>query len=126
MGRSGEITGRSKWDCASYAADSRHFIDGVENGYLVLNYQGKQGYEILREIRVDHVRWLMQRLGRLSDAQINAALKASGATAEEQSCFAAAFRSRLQQLAQLLQPGAEPVDTYSRHQRKTVTTTRRR
>ena len=34
----------------------------------------------------------------MSDAQIDAALQASGATPEEQACFGKAFRSRLAQL----------------------------
>jgi hypothetical protein len=99
MGRPAELSGRSKWDCTRYSTDSQHLIDGVDNGFVVFNYQGKQGHEILRNIRVDDVAWLMGRLGKLTDAQIEAALKASGATPEELSCFAPAFRTRLTQLA---------------------------
>ena len=36
--------------------------------------------------------------GKLSDAQIDAALRASGATPDEVACFGKAFRSRLNQL----------------------------
>jgi hypothetical protein len=128
MGRPAEIMGRSKWDCQSYAADSHHFTDGVDNGFVQFNYQGKQGYEILRGIRAEDVRWLMQRLGRLSDAQIESALQASGASAEEQSCFAPAFRSRLQQLLAVSEPSAEghSINTYSRREKKTTTTRRER
>jgi hypothetical protein len=98
MGRPAELTGRSKWDCDRYTADSQHLIDSVDNGFVVFNYQGKQGGEIRKGIRVEDVQWLMQRLGKLSDAQINAALRASGATPEETACFSRAFRNRLDQL----------------------------
>jgi hypothetical protein len=98
MGRSAELTGRSKWDCARYASDSQHLIDGVDNGFVVFNYEGKQGIEIRKGIHVEDVQWLMQRLGKLTDAQIDAALRASGATPDEVACFGKAFRNRLNQL----------------------------
>ena len=127
MGRPAELMGRTKWNCVNYAADSQHFIDGVSNGFIEFNYQGKQGYELLRGIRVEDARWLMQRLGRLSDAQIQAALHASGATAEETACFAPAFRSRLQQLMTVSESSPEIESTsYSRRVKKTTTTHRER
>ena len=98
MGRPAELTDRSKWDCKRYEADSDNFIEGVENGFVVFRYQGKQGEEIRLNIKVDDVQWLMQRLGKLSDAQIDAALAASGANAEEGTCFSKAFRKRLGKL----------------------------
>ena len=127
MGRPAELTGRTKWNCDNYAADSQHFIEAIDNGFVEFNYQGKQGYELRRGIRVDDVRWLMQRLGRLSNAQIEDALKASGATAGELACFAPAFRSRLQKLMALTEPSTESGSTgYSRREKKTTTTRRER
>lgn len=98
MGRPAELMGRSKWDCARYEKDTKTMIEGVDNGFVVFRYQGKQGAEIRHRIKVGDVQWLMERLGKLSDAQIDAALHASGATPEEQACFGKAFRSRLAQL----------------------------
>jgi hypothetical protein len=127
MGRPAELMGRTKWNCAHYAADSQHFIDGVSNGFIEFNYQGKQGYELLRGIRVEDARWLMQRLGHLSDAQIQAALHASGATAEETACFARAFRSRLQQLMSISESSPETESSsYSRRVKKRTITRRER
>ena len=105
--------------CEKYSADTQHIIDGVENGFVVFNHQGKQGHEVGREIKQQDVAWLMQRLGKLSDAQINAALKASGATPEEVSCFSPAFRSRLSQLTAVATatPSSEGSTT------RTITTT---
>jgi hypothetical protein len=98
MGRPAELTGRSKWNCQQYSADSNHLVDGVENGFVVFNYQGKQGADIRKDVRVEDVKWLMERLGKVSDAQIEAALRASGATPEDLACFSKAFRIRLDQL----------------------------
>jgi hypothetical protein len=120
MGRPGELTGRSKWNCNEYVVDSNYFIDGVDNGFVSFNYQGKQGYEVLRGIGLEDVRWLMQRLGKLTDAQIHAALRASGASADEIACFAPAFRSRIQQLIDLTKSGGSA--TVTRRETKTTTT----
>jgi hypothetical protein len=124
MGRAAEITGRSKWDCVRYEADSANLIEGVENGFVVFNYHGKQGHEVLRGIRVEDVQWLMQRLGKLSDAQIDAALQASGATPEEVACFGRAFRSRLGQLMTVSH--SSPEGEVTRTRREIRTTIRKR
>jgi hypothetical protein len=120
MGRPAELSGRSKWDCKRYSADSEHLVDGVDNNFVVFNYQGKQGNQILRNIGVQDVSWVMERLGKLSDAQIEAALKASGATPEEVSCFAPAFRSRLTQLAAVANSKATPGSSTIRTETKTT------
>lgn len=98
MGHPAELMDRSKWDCVRYKKDSDSFIEGVDNGFVVFNHQGKRGEEVRHNIKVDDVQWLMRRLGKLSEAQINTALKASGATAEETACFSEAFRTRLRAL----------------------------
>jgi hypothetical protein len=120
MGRASDISGRSKWDCKLYAADTKYLIEGVENGFVVVNYQGKNGPQVRQGIRLTDVEWLMQRLGRLSDAQIGAALKASGATPEEAACFGQAFRSRL---AQFMSVKDNPPDTTVTRTRREVKTT---
>jgi hypothetical protein len=98
MGRAGQITGRSKWDCKKYDADTKNLVQGAENGFILFSYDGKQSDLVTKGIRQQDVAWFMERMGKLSDAQIDAALKASGATADEASCLGHAFRSRLGQL----------------------------
>lgn len=122
MGRPAELTGRSKWDCTRYSSDTQHLIEGVENDFVIFNYSGKQGREVLRGIKVQDVAWIMERLGKLSDAQIDSALKASGATAEEASCFGPAFRSRLGQLMTVAHAKPSP-DGSSTSRTVTTTTT---
>lgn len=126
MGRPAELSGASKWDCERYSSDTKNLIEGVENGFVVFNFQGKQGTEILKNIRVEDVQWLMQRLGKLSDAQIDAALQASGATPEEKACFASAFKSRLGQLMTVAQQSGTPGDAAVTRTRKETTTTIRK
>lgn len=99
MGRASDITGRSKWDCELYTRDTEHLVQGVDNGFVVLNYNGKSSAQVLQNIRVEDVVWLVSRLGKLSDAQIASALRTSGATEDETACFAKAFRARLDKLA---------------------------
>lgn len=98
MGRTGDMTHRSKWDCKAYTDDSQHFINGVEDGYVSFSYAGKARDQVTNNVKVEDVKWFVSRIGKLSDAQIAAALDASGATAEEKSCFIPAFRKRLGQL----------------------------
>jgi hypothetical protein len=44
---------------------------------------------------------LMQYLGRITDAQIRTGLLVSGASREEQDCFAGAIRKRIERLRQV-------------------------
>jgi hypothetical protein len=118
MGRAADFSGRSKWDCRKYAHDTNNLIEGVDNGFVVFNYEGKQSHQVLRGIKVEHVQWIMERLGKLSDAQIDAALRASGATPDEIGCFSKAFRSRLQQLGSVTH--APPEGIRSRTTRTTI------
>ncbi|HUS07138.1 MAG TPA: hypothetical protein VMZ52_12605 [Bryobacteraceae bacterium] len=99
MGKSGEIGGHSKWECAPFAAQTDHLIEGVADGYVSFNYTGKSADQVANNIRVEDVQWFMRRMGKLSDAQIRAALEASGATPEEIACFTASLRKRLDMLA---------------------------
>jgi hypothetical protein len=47
---------------------------------------------------VEDVRWLCRYLGRITDAQIRAALDASGASPDERDRFARALHRRIDQL----------------------------
>ena len=50
----------------------------------------------------------MRTLGRLTDAQIEAAVAASGGTPEEIACFTAALRRRLDHLQAVTAPAPVP------------------
>lgn len=101
MGKWGGITRRSKWDCKGYTSDNKLFIKGVHGDKVEFGYEGKLTHDVRNGVTVENVRWLMQRLGRLTDDQLRAAMKASGATEDETSCFVPAVRERLNRLSQI-------------------------
>jgi hypothetical protein len=99
MGAWGDKTGQTDWRCEDYTKQSASFVKGVNNkGRVEFGYEGhiRDGFQT--DIRPSDVRWLMKYLGQITDAQLRAALKASGATEEEQSCFTSAIRGRMEAL----------------------------
>lgn len=120
MGRSGEISFHSKWECPAYTEQSGSLIDSVEGGFVKLNYQGKSADQVSNNVRVDDVKWFVDRMGKLSDAQVRDALLASGANADDATCFTNAFRKRLNLLASAASGGT---GTVTRTITKTTTTT---
>jgi hypothetical protein len=98
MGKWGNIFTRSKWDCEGFAGQSDEFIREIDGSEVQFGFNGQHDNEFRDDITVADVRWLMQYLGRLTDAQIRAGLRASGANVHEQRCFSRALRSRIAQL----------------------------
>jgi hypothetical protein len=99
MGKWGNIATRGKWDCEGYKQQTRQFVKGVDhNGMVGFGYQGKHTDKIAEAIRVSDVQWLLTYLGAISDDQIRAGLRASGANEHEQECFTSSLRSRIEQL----------------------------
>ena len=98
MGKWGNFFRRAKWDCKGYEDQSNELIKGVKNGMVEWAYSGQHTESIKDNISVTDVKWLMGYLGKLSDAQIRAALQASGATTSEVSCFSRAVRERITRL----------------------------
>ncbi len=101
MGKWGGIFRRAKWDCDGYAGQSDDFVKGVKNGVVEFGYAGQHTETIKDGIPLAHVQWLLTYLGRLSDAQIRAALRASGASPGDEECFTRAVRSRISRLQAL-------------------------
>jgi hypothetical protein len=101
MGRWGSTTGQTDWRCEDFTAQTGGFVKGVKEGRVVFGYEGNinQGFE--NNIPPTHVAWLLQYLGRITDAQLLAGLKASGGTDAEADCFVRALRSRIDQLRSL-------------------------
>ncbi len=100
MGRWGSgVSGQTDWRCEDYAAQTPGFIKGVQNGHVVFGWEGEINEGFRTGIPAAHVTWFMQYLGRITDAQINDALKAAGGTDAEADCFTRALRARIRQLA---------------------------
>jgi hypothetical protein len=98
MGKWGGVLRREKWDADGFMDQSDDFIKGVKNGMVEFGYSGQHTESIKDGIPVEHVRWIASVLAQLSDAQIESALKASGASTSETQTFATALRVRLNRM----------------------------
>jgi hypothetical protein len=98
MGKWGGYFTREKWDCKGFADQTKDFVKGAKNGAVEFGYSGQRTSDVREGISVADVRWLIQYVGRISNAQVRAGLKAAGATPEEVECFTAALRDRINQL----------------------------
>lgn len=101
MGKWGGFFSREKWDCKGFTSQTPHFTRGVKNGVVEFGYSGQHTHDIRADIRVSDVQWIMQYLGRITDEQLRAGLRAAGAQPEEVVCFTRALRDRLNQLSQV-------------------------
>ena len=100
LGRWGSVVQRGRWDCEGFAAESETLVQGIDGEYVRFGYSGQRTADIADGIRITDVEWLLERLGRLSDSQIAAAVAASGGTPDEVTCFTRALRTRLTSLAE--------------------------
>jgi hypothetical protein len=92
---------RNKWDCAGYTEQTAEFVRGMqEDGTIEWGYVGTNS-EVRQGITRGDVRWLLRYLGRISDRQLDAALRASGATQKETHCFRSAVRRRIEALKEV-------------------------
>lgn len=99
MGRWGAtIVTRGRWDTAGFAAQTPEFVTGTVGDSVRFGYAGQRTSDASAEITVSEVQWLCRYLGQLTDAQIEAALAASGATPDEIQSFRSSLRSRIEQL----------------------------
>jgi hypothetical protein len=99
MGRWSSTAGLdSNWDCAAYTGQTPQFVKGVARGSVEFGWEGYINQGFRTGIPPAHVRWLMRYLGRITDAQLAAALQAAGANPTETECFAKALRARIEEL----------------------------
>jgi len=89
---------RGRWDPDAFAAQTPHFITGVNEGRVQWGYQGQRTADLVEGITVDDVRWFDRRAQALSDDHLRAALIASGANSEETEAFTTLLRERLDQI----------------------------
>ena len=97
----GGFPGRSNWRCAEFSAQSGGFVQKVEPRQVVFQYDGAVNAGFRTGIPPSHVAWLMQYLGRVSDPQLRAGFKASGAADNDADCFAGALRVRIEELRKI-------------------------
>jgi hypothetical protein len=111
LGRWGNVITRSKRDCDAFAEQTEKFVKGVDNGRLTFRFKGVHSDQLMNDITVGDVQWLLQYLGKITDEQIRVGLSAGGATPQETECYSHALRQRIEQLQEAAaeQPGEPPV-----------------
>jgi len=94
FGKTGGFMSHSKWDLADYS--KQRFIEGSKGGAINFHYSGKMSG--LRSVPIEHARWFLGVVGKLSDKQIRDAFRAAGATQAETEGFSAQIRKRINEL----------------------------
>lgn len=84
---------RSKWNLEDFKKEE--FIEKVEGGMIDLDYEGYGG---INKVPLDHARWFSALASQLTDDQLQAALKASGANDAEVAGFSARLREKINEL----------------------------
>jgi hypothetical protein len=70
------------------------FIRGVDNGLVRFGYRGRHR-ELLRGISVDDVRWICERLRKITDRQWQDAFRAGRFTSDETSRYIARLKAKI-------------------------------
>jgi hypothetical protein len=89
---------RSRNEPEDYA-DTK-FIDKVEGGYVDFHFTGKNE-GLVEKVRVEHARWVGERLARLTDGQLAAIFRSANYTPAETRLLTRVVRGRIRQLAAL-------------------------
>ncbi len=98
LGRWGGTLRQKKSDCAAFARDTPHFVQGVRGNMVQFGFWGKHGEDIRSGITVEDVRWLLPWLRRVTPLEIRYALKISGATERQAGCWTNSIQDRIRQL----------------------------
>ncbi len=97
LGRWGGLMRRDRSDCSGFAADTPKFVRSAHGGPIAWGYSGKHE-EVRSGITADDIRWLLQYLHRITPEEIQAGLKASGATDRQTACWSDSIQDRIRQL----------------------------
>jgi hypothetical protein len=98
MGKWGGFFERDKWDSAGYEKQTKDFVKIVNAGVIEWGYGGKHAEDIKNGITVDDVRWLLHYLSAITDEELQAGLRASGASEPDVASFTRSIRDRIRQL----------------------------
>jgi hypothetical protein len=99
MGRwGGNLVTRGRWDPQGFEDQTPQFVTSTEEKIVKFGYTGQRTEDVSNGITTDDVAWLCRYLGRITDKQLDDALRASGASDDEATRFAASIRARIGQL----------------------------
>jgi hypothetical protein len=111
-----ELTSKN-WDCARFSAQTPEFVKAENNDKVSFGFTGQHNSGFQNDITTADIRWLLQYLGRITDAQLRRGLQASGATSEETACFVKALRERITRLASVAKGDPQQSPSAARSQR---------
>ena len=89
---------RSRNEPEDYAETK--FIDKVEDGYVDFHYTGKNE-KLFEKVKVEHARWIGERLALLTDGQLASLFRAANYTPAETRLLTRVVRSRIEELTSL-------------------------
>ena len=92
------VLSRGRWDCQAFTAQNDQFVLGVDGDLVQWGYKGQRTADAVTDITREDVQWLYRYLGKLSDDQLAAGLRASGGTESEIADFTKALRARFDRL----------------------------
>jgi hypothetical protein len=95
------ILQRGRWDPEAFAAQNASFITGVQDDLVQWGYQGQRTVDLVANISLEDARWFDRIARSITDDHLRAALRASGATAEETDLFTASLRARLDRIREV-------------------------
>ncbi len=101
MGKWGGFFGRDKWNPGGYEAQTKNFVRLAADGRIEWGYRGKHDPDVRSGIPVDDVRWLLTYLAPVTEEELRAGLRASGATEAEIGAYSRGIRERIDQLQRL-------------------------
>ena len=101
LGKWGGFFRRDKWDAQGYSDDSRQFVSTGDGHVIRWGYRGKHGNDLTKDIGIEDVRWLLTYLGGVTDDDLRAGLRASGAIPGDIDTYTRAIRGRISQLQRL-------------------------
>ena len=116
LGNWGGFFTRDKWNPEGYERQTKHFVSRIAGERIEWGYRGKHGPDITSGISLEDVRWLMTYLSPVTDEELRAGLRASGATEAQIGVYSRALRGRIAQLQRLID-AAEPTATAARGRR---------
>ena len=97
---------RGRWDFEAFAAQNDQFVLGMDGGRVSWGYKGQRTADAVADITASDVAWLYGYLERITDEQLAAGLRASGATESEIAGFTHAIRDRIDRLGEIAAPAS--------------------
>jgi len=101
FGKWGGFFERDKWNPIGFREQTRAFARAAPNHTIEWGYHGKHGKDIASGIGTEDVRWLLTYLSRVTDDELRAGLRASGASESAIEIYTRCLRERIAQLERL-------------------------